>query len=138
MSVNLPDLYKLERRFEKQIEDKKMFFEHVSIDMFLQMWPSDACGFDEKGEHSGPTCSEEYTTVFIHTHKKTPYSYSDVVFAGVFFGEKLAYTISNPNETFLEDLKERDIACVGDAEERYQLKESAVNIIHKKQTTFHK
>ena len=72
----------------------------LQAEMFLQTWPSTALGFGGVG---GSMMTPAYTTVFS--------DYLENVHL-VFFGEKLAYIITDPTDVFFEDLVKRNMASV--------------------------
>lgn len=72
--------------------------------VFPQVWGSTSLGFSGIG---GQAMTEAYTTVIIDR-------VSDQ--AGVFFNERLAYIVTNPNKRFYEDLGNFDIKSVGETD----------------------
>lgn len=68
--------------------------------MFKQTWGSIALGF---GGIGGQAITSAYTTVVMDTYTG---------WAGVFFGEGLAYKIKNPNQKFYEDIRNGNMAEV--------------------------
>lgn len=60
--------------------------------MFPQTWGDTSLGFGGMG---GQAITSAYTTVIVE---------DCAGWCGVFFGERLAYTILNPNQTFYDDL----------------------------------
>lgn len=97
MRAELPCLPLIQERFWNAIKsdltktDKK-YYPEFEMTMFLQTWGSTALGF---GGIGGQAMTSAYTTVVRET-------YSD--WCGVFFGDILAYTVENPNQTFYEDV----------------------------------
>ncbi len=85
-----------------------------SLILFPQVWGSTCTGFDitPDGEpvFSGSAMTKEYTTVV---------QVSPINVYCVFFGNKPAYTITNPNKNFLNDLKEQNMYPMSRAKERY-------------------
>ena len=105
MRAELPCLPLIQERFWNAIKDKlteeqKKYYHEFSMMMFKQTWGSTALGF---GGFGGCAMTDAYTTVVIDMC-------SDYV--GVFFGERIAYIINNPNETFYEDMRNRDMVEV--------------------------
>lgn len=104
--------YKAQLIISRKQKDNPLF--DFSLITFPQVWGSTCTGFDimpdGKPVFSGSAMTKEYTTVV----QVAPI---DMYF--VFFGNKPAYTVTNPNENFLNDLKERNMAPVSLAEERY-------------------
>lgn len=72
--------------------------EKARMKVFTQMWGSTALGFIGVG---GQAMTEAYTTVCYLCDEKV---------YGVFFGEKLAYVIKNPNTAFLNDCSRMEMA----------------------------
>lgn len=95
--MEIPDLKLIHERFWNAIKDNeekyKNYFPEFLMYVFPQTWGSTALGFEGIG---GQAITSAYTTVVI-----------DELFgwSGVFFGERLAYVIYNPNQHFFEDLK---------------------------------
>ena len=88
---------------------------NISADVFLQTWPNTAGGFDQGG-FSGQAFTTQYTTVMtevfsIHEGNDVKYTFA----FGVFFGNKMAYMLTNPNESFYEDLEKREIKSIKNA-----------------------
>ena len=105
MRAELPCLPLIQERFWNAIKDKlteeqKKYYHELNMMMFKQTWGSTALGFGGLG---GCAMTDAYTTVVIDMC-------SDYV--GVFFGERIAYIINNPNETFYEDMRNRDMVEV--------------------------
>ncbi|MCR5206294.1 MAG: hypothetical protein K6E47_14795 [Lachnospiraceae bacterium] len=86
--------------------EKKIYMREVSVNMFPQTWGSTAGGFSEPGMFAGQMITTEYTTVMEMTvfigKKMVPHK-----FFGVFFGKKPAYLVTDPTDTFFEDLKNK-------------------------------
>lgn len=82
--------------------------------MFPQTWPDTAGGFSRPGIIAGQAFTTEITTVmkvFVHDTKEE--------YFGVFFGNKPAYLVSNANEVFFEDLRNRQLKSKYEAEKVY-------------------
>lgn len=75
-------------------------YPELELKMFSQIWGSTALGFNGIG---GQAMTSAYTVVVMDYHEGI---YS------VFFGERLAYTIFNPNDEFFNDLKKEKMAPV--------------------------
>ena len=98
------------------------YYPHIYMDVFRQTWASTALGFGGVG---GSAMTDAYTTVVhvyfsprsstvTNTIEKTP------EFHGVYFDGRLAYMIeTEPKEEFFKDVKERNMASVDVAIERY-------------------
>ena len=101
--MRLPCLPLIEERFiqaiNKHIDDKK-YYPEVEMYMFPQMWGSTALGF---GGIGGQAMTSAYTTVAADVG----YGYY-----GVFFGERLAYIVTDPSDDFFEDLRQGRMASV--------------------------
>lgn len=101
--MRLPCLPLIEERFVRavltHIKDKK-YYPEVEMYMFPQMWGSTALGFGGMG---GQAMTSAYTTVAADIQ----YGYY-----GVFFGEKLAYLVTDPSDEFFEDLKKGNMASI--------------------------
>lgn len=96
MRTKLPCLPLIEERFWNAIKDEldekdKKYFPEFEMTMFLQTWGSTALGF---GGIGGQAITSAYTTVVQEIYSG---------WFGVFFGEKLAYKIKDPNKKFYED-----------------------------------
>jgi len=84
------------------------------VDMFPQIWPDTAGGFSEPGMVAGQAFTTQFTTVmrvYVHDTKEEYY--------GVFFGNRPAYIVSNANEVFFEDLRNRQLKSKYEAEKVY-------------------
>ena len=84
------------------------------VDMFPQTWSNTAGGFSEPGMMSGQAFTTEITTVmqvYVHDTKEEYY--------GVFFSNKPAYIVDHANETFFEDLKNRQMKSKYEARKVY-------------------
>lgn len=64
----------------------------VELHLFPQIWGSTALGFGGAG---GQAMTTAYTTVVCDLQEG---------YCSVFFGERLAYLIKNPNQMFFEDM----------------------------------
>ena len=104
--------------FQAAWERKKENHGWVALEMdayvFPQIWGSTNCGFDltKNGGAAigGCAMTKEYTTVF---HENITDSYI------VFFGEIMAYRVTEPTEAFFEDLRVRNLAAISVAKMRY-------------------
>lgn len=106
--------YKAQQILNRMSTGKDNLRLDFSLITFPQVWGSTCAGFDimpdGKPVFSGSAMTKEYTTVVLVAP-------IDMYF--VFFGNKPAYTVTNPNENFSNDLKEQNMAPVSLAEERY-------------------
>lgn len=94
MRTDLPCLSLIQERFWNAIKDdlnkeEKKYYPEFEMTMFLQTWGDTTLGF------GGQAMTNAYTTVVRDIYSG---------WCGVFFGEKLAYKIKNPNQTFNEDI----------------------------------
>ena len=106
MRKQVPDLRLIEERFWNHIKDTEVYKDYgctygwaPEFDLYVypQWWGSTALGF---GGIGGQALTQAYTTVIVDTKTK---------YAGVFFGERLAYAILNPNERFWDDLNMKNM-----------------------------
>ena len=85
-----------------------------SVECFSQIWGSTCTGFDvtEAGEPvmAGSAMTEEYTTI---VHEKTTDIYC------VFFGDRPCYKVDSPSNEFYEDMRNRQMASLSRAKNRY-------------------
>lgn len=93
--MELPCLPLIQERFWNEIKDDlakdKIRYPEFEMYMFPQVWASTALGFDGIG---GRAITSAYTT---NIHEQS------TGWCGVFFGERLAYKIKDPNGLFFED-----------------------------------
>lgn len=119
MITNLPCLPLIQERFHNEI--RKLYpmskwdintpknimdavkYPDFDFCMFSQFWGSTALGFNSIG---GQALTKAYTTVVYETHLN--------IF-GVFFEDKFAYAIENPNKMFFEDCKNHNMKPVFEA-----------------------
>lgn len=97
MYIKLPCLPLIQERFWNAIKDDltkedKKYCPEYEMTMFLQTWGSTALGF---GGIGGQAMTSAYTTVVREIYSN---------WCGVFFEERLAYKIKDPNQTFNEDV----------------------------------
>lgn len=83
-----------------RLEEPKKYYPEVEMYMFPQTWGSTALGFSGFG---GQSMTSAYTTVVAEIN----YGWY-----GVFFGERLAYLVLNPNDAFFDDLRKGRMASV--------------------------
>lgn len=101
--------------------------ETLEAQVFIQVWPNSATGFSEPGMLSGQMVTREYTTVLSGIYEKKIKRNNEEEFIehfvfGVFFGNELGYLVVNPNQNFMDDLNNKNIANIGEARSRYQEK----------------
>lgn len=82
----------------------------LNVDVFPQTWSNTATGFDEPNTVSGQAITDAYTTV---VHERITDTYV------VFFNNKPCYKVNNPNECFMNDLKNRCLKGITGAKEAY-------------------
>lgn len=75
-------------------------YPELEVEVFPQVWGSTALGL---GGIGGQAMTTAYTTVVSDCHTG---------WYSVFFGERLAYLIHNPNDIFFDDLKDRKMRPV--------------------------
>jgi len=102
MRTELPCLPLIQERFWNAIKDdlseeEKKYRPEFTMDMFEQTWGNTALGF---GGIGGQAITSAYTTVVRDMYSG---------WCGVFFGERLAYKIKDPNQKFNEDVLYRDM-----------------------------
>ena len=115
--MKYPDLELIEQTFKEKVKerypsafDANRQWLKCTADMFMQTWSNTATGFDLEPVYSGQAFTDEYTTVMElewyelsivdnKLHQKSLY--------GVFFGNKLAYILKNPNQKFEFDFRNR-------------------------------
>lgn len=100
--AQLPNLPLVQERFYNAIKDSEFvketkYMPEFSMWMFPQTWGSTAFGFGGVG---GQAMTTAYTTV-VHEAVSN--------YAGVFFGNSLAYTIHDPNQEFWNDVSRGDM-----------------------------
>lgn len=114
--MRYPNLELIECKFNNRIvsdfkDDIKSLgdyrFRH-RVYVFPQLWGSTVTGFDIDGSCGGSAMTEEYTTVVEKSIIKLDGDFTQFknIYYGVFFGNKPAYILKNPNERFLKDLSE--------------------------------
>lgn len=104
--------------FIKALDEAKKQHPYFSIGfnaiVFPQVWGSTCTGFDIAADGSpaigGSAMTREYTTVMgeVMTNSFV-----------VFFGNRACYKVSDPNENFLADLKNLQMAGLSEAKRRY-------------------
>lgn len=125
--MRYPNIELLEYKFKRKIEESYPgIFDHyyadMHVDVFTQLWGSTALGF---GGCGGSAMTKAFTTVFqAILQKRSATSLNEIEdipeFHAVFFEDRLAYMITGePTEAFYKDLRERMMAPVASAKERY-------------------
>lgn len=115
--MKYPNLELIEQTFKEKVKEKyPSAFDtnnqwcKCTADVFIQTWSNTATGFDLEPVCSGQAFTDEYTTVMELTwlelsnidNKIYPKS-----LYGVFFGNKFAYILKNPNQKFEFDFRDR-------------------------------
>lgn len=106
----------IEKTFKEKVKEKypSVFnansqWRKCTADVFIQTWSNTATGFDLEPVYSGQAFTDEYTTVmFLNWWEKDKDFWNpkgDI--CGVFFGNRLAYILKNPNQKFEFDLRDR-------------------------------
>lgn len=80
--------------------NKEYTYHDATMKMFMQTWGSTALGFRGIG---GQAITNAYTTI-VEDYEEGLYS--------VFFGNRLAYVIHNPNQLFFEDMAKESMKPV--------------------------
>lgn len=80
-------------------EKEKLCNSEIFCDAFTQTWGSTSLGFNGVG---GSAMTTDYTVVC---------NVEGTDLYGVFFGERLAYVVNNPNDSFYNDKRERYMAA---------------------------
>lgn len=118
--IDLPCLPLIQERFYNQIKDDERFKKYhpvITMYMFPQTWGDTSLGF---GGIGGQAMTTAYTTVICEEY---------IGYYGVFFHERLAYIIKNPNDKFFNDLykmKMSDVAHSGTYRRREEREENNV------------
>lgn len=109
MNNELKEIIKTILKIDDFIQwDGSLINKHIDdIINFKQTWGSTALGFGGMG---GDAMTDAYTTVL--RRGKTWF---------VFFGGKFAYKVSIDDKVFYEDMKNRRLRSVKEAQERYNL-----------------
>lgn len=105
MRDNYPCLPLVQERFWNEIKDKEeykelKYYPDFEVCVFPQTWGDTSLGFGGVG---GQAITTAYTTVIQDVNTG---------WCGVFFGERMAYTILNPNDKFYKDMQSFNIEPV--------------------------
>lgn len=117
MEAKLPDLQKIYETANNlaysnlfaDLDDCGFAFVDISLDTFRQTWMNTGCGWTEPMQITGQALTEDYTTV-ASIQKTVPNGTAKMKEKWayvVFFGNKGAYTVTDPKPEFFEDLKNR-------------------------------
>ena len=105
---------KVKEKIKQQREKNRYARVNFDAIVFSQIWGSTNTGFDvmEDGSPSMGGCAmtKEYTTVM---HEMLTDTYC------VFFGNRPCYMVSDANDRFHADLKERNLASLSEAKKIY-------------------
>lgn len=117
--MKYPNLELIEKTFKEKVKEKYLSIFDTSnqwhkctADVFLQTWVTTATGFDLEPVCSGQAFTDEYTTVMTLTWLEWSSVYNKTYpksLYGVFFGNRLAYILRNPNQKFEFDLRDRRV-----------------------------
>lgn len=118
MKGEYPNLPLIEERFSMIIADslarkvggEKLFAPYFTAEVWLQSFPNTAGLFQRPGTVSGQAFSDYYITVMYERNTEI---------YGVFQGNDSVYRVTEANETFLNDVKNRRVKDIGDAEKEY-------------------
>ena len=127
MRCGYPNLELIEYKFLNKIsflypEILKKYYPRVYVDVFNQTWASTALGFGGVG---GSAMTDAYTTVvhvYFSSRSSTVTNTIEKIpeFHGVYFDGRFAYMLEGePKEKFFEDLRDRRMANVQEAMQRY-------------------
>lgn len=105
MTANLPCLPLIEERHINAVRShgEEYKWPDLSMRMFMQTWSSTALGFGGVG---GQAITNAYTIVVEDYHEG---------WYSVFFGNRMAYLIRNPNQLFFEDMQKESMKPVSQA-----------------------
>lgn len=107
MTAEYPNLQLLEYIFKHNATNVR----NVDLFVFPQVWPNTGGGFAEPGYAYGQAMTKEYTTVMLDT---------DMNVAMVAFGNRPAYIIKNPNQTFVDDFNKKNMKSKYEAMKYYK------------------
>lgn len=113
--MKYPNLELIEQTFKEKVKEKypSVFdtssqWHKCTADVFVQTWSNTSTGFDLKHVCSGQAFTDEYTAVMrLEWHELSNGALCPKQIYGVFFGNKLAYILKDPNPKFDLDLKNR-------------------------------
>ena len=115
MTAEYPNLELLDYIFRRAIEDFVKPDQSIVVDfdvhVFPQIWPNTGGGFATPGYCYGQSFIKQYTTVFISTTQNV---------AMVFFGNRPAYIIQNPNQKFVDDFNRKQMKSKYEALKHYK------------------
>lgn len=109
--MTYPNYELIENICKNELKQFRMKYPTCIMRTFPQTWSNTATGFQRSGMMSGQAITNEYTTV-VEASGFTDTSHHRFYF--VFFGNGLAYMVTNPSDIFYEDLKNMNMKCVGD------------------------
>lgn len=122
--MKYPNLESLEHQMDLALSKNTEFLKklqlidkskcEIEVTVFPQLWGNTCTGFDitENGKSiiSQSIITKEYTSVF---HELLTNTWC------IFFGNKLCYIITDPNEKFYKDLSEKHMASLSEAKQKY-------------------
>lgn len=106
-----PNLPLLEYIFNTTVKYDHKSADSISAYVFPQTWPNTGGGFAEPGYCYGQAFTKEYTTVFLDMNANV---------AMVAFGNRPAYVIQNPNQTFVDDFNKKNMKSKYEAMKYYK------------------
>ena len=119
MNIRYPNIDNIEHDFRMRVKEVWNWPVHeFSADMFVQLWPNTAGGFDAPGMVAMDAMTRECTTVVNCLYGAADADDGGEIYA-VYFGDRFAYIVKNANEKFFKDLRNRRMARQCDAIERY-------------------
>lgn len=113
--MKYPNLELIEKTFKEKVKEKyPSAFDANSqwckctADVFIQTWSNRATGFDLEPVYSGQAFTDEYTTVVtLEWYELSNNILCAKQIYGVFFGDKFAYMLKDPNQKFEFDFRDR-------------------------------
>ena len=101
MTAEYPNLQLLEYIFRQSLRQvEETGTNEIDAFVFPQTWPNTGGGFAKPGYCYGQAFTKEYTTVFLDMNANV---------AMVAFGNRPAYVIQNPNQTFVDDFNKKNM-----------------------------
>ena len=100
MTAEYPNLQLLEYIFNSTVKYDNKNPSNIDAYVFPQIWPNTGGGFAEPGYAYGQAMTKEYTTVLLDLN---------INVAMVAFGNRPAYIIQNPNQTFVDDFNKKNM-----------------------------
>lgn len=116
--------YIFRKKIHKQFTDELELevFGGCTAEVFLQIWPNTATGFDAPGIVSGQAMTKEYTTImkydWSYQTEDREWNQGEPIY-GVFFGDRFGYAVMKPKYEFFEDWKKKCMQSRFNAKEAY-------------------